>query len=155
VMVGAGVNSFLSKILKRIFREPRPMLARSQGHVDPGFPSSHAHMLSYLSSYLCLTMEHTPMLLLLISFAIVGNLWRVYIGRHTLSQVCAGWVSGAIGSAGWFAVINKDCIAVIDAFVDSAVEIHPVISLLSFLGIAAFFFFFLLLHGHKVTGKLF
>mmetsp|Transcript_5697 Transcript_5697/g.9631 ORF Transcript_5697/g.9631 Transcript_5697/m.9631 type:complete len:300 (+) Transcript_5697:121-1020(+) len=48
---GCAANSVAAKLLKRALNQPRPAGAERQGLLDPGMPSSHAHMLFFLATY--------------------------------------------------------------------------------------------------------
>ena len=85
------VNSFICKLLKRLFNQPRPKGAAQQGLPDPGMPSSHAHMLFFLSSYLSFALQPPEWALSAGSgalFVALGScVHRVASGKHTLAQV--------------------------------------------------------------------
>lgn len=187
-MIGAGVNSVLSKLLKRAFREPRPASARNKGHVDPGtftavwltrslpryfsrfhlppscrcmclgFPSSHAHMLTYLSVYISLTLppefRDYGIEYALLIYSLGGSLWRVHNGRHTLSQVVAGIVSGGLGGLAWYAIWSAEWVQYTDGVVEFARSEYFFTSMLVLIvfGLAAFMF--LMFWGYTITGKI-
>mmetsp|Transcript_8931 Transcript_8931/g.11614 ORF Transcript_8931/g.11614 Transcript_8931/m.11614 type:complete len:209 (-) Transcript_8931:147-773(-) len=126
LILGSGLNSVASKLLKRTFNLSRPSVAIEQGHDDPGFPSSHAHMLAFLASFLSLEsrkylqasgsgdfyFSFTSLFPLTISWSLVctllwlsaffGGYLRVRMQRHTMTQVVAGFVSGSIGGYSWY-----------------------------------------------------
>jgi dolichyldiphosphatase len=49
-VLGAMGNAVLSKVLKKIIREPRPANSPKKGH---GMPSSHAQSIYYFAALLC------------------------------------------------------------------------------------------------------
>ena len=97
VVVGAIVNAFGVKVLKRILRRPRP---KDCTKIDPGMPSSHAHMLSYFSGFAALTTSTELGLVMFILSAIVSA-ERAYRGIHTIAQIGVGLITGYLGAYGW------------------------------------------------------
>ena len=97
-ITGALLNALLSKIIKRVVRQPRPPTSKKGGY---GMPSSHAHLLFYfLTITTFLSRAHYPSYLSLAlavalgSHALTASYWRVADGLHTLSQTAVGAVLG-------------------------------------------------------------
>ncbi|CAK9018952.1 Probable sentrin-specific protease 8 (Deneddylase) (Sentrin/sumo-specific protease senp8) [Durusdinium trenchii] len=127
-LLGAACNSVLAKLLKRAFNQPRPERAAQEGKVDPGFPSSHAHMLFYLAVFFCLELDEAWMLLKagLLCWAAAGSAWRVMIERHTVAQIAAGCISGSLGALAWQSVWQGSPRLDFDAAVDRVHNAFPV-----------------------------
>lgn len=106
---GAGLNSAAGKLLKHLIRQPRP----TDSKADPGMPSSHATSLSFLSLALLACVLKDPALAaapravyvaggaLVVALALLATSWRVRAGYHTVAQVVAGWVLGAVNTVAW------------------------------------------------------
>ena len=91
---GALCNALMSKIIKRVVRQPRPTLSKKGGY---GMPSSHAHLLFYFFTILTLlSRKHYPSYLssalsaALGCYAVTAAYWRVADGLHTLPQTLVG-----------------------------------------------------------------
>ncbi|GBG26034.1 Dolichyldiphosphatase 1 [Hondaea fermentalgiana] len=155
LLVGAGLNSVLSKVLKRVFDQPRPEKASESGKTDPGFPSSHAHMLFYLSVYTTLAIDApgapawVPYLTL--AYAFVGSVWRVFIERHTPIQVIAGIVSGSLGALLWYLAVPQELITKSDVLVHRAQADYPLTSLVVSLGSSLIAFGILKNYGNLIS----
>ena len=116
----------LSKLLKRAFNLSRPEVAIEEGHDDPGFPRSHAHMLAFVACFLSIELRNpesekhifrvvnssklfpsylsmyesntaAALSIALWMCTILGGYWRIRMQRHTYAQVIAGFVSGTGG----------------------------------------------------------
>lgn len=92
ILVGAAANGVLCKLLKVVFRGPRPEAATE---TDSGMPSAHASSAVYLALS---AVELTPNPALR-GAALLGGLLiaesRVGNGQHTWLQVIAGAAVGA------------------------------------------------------------
>jgi dolichyldiphosphatase len=105
-ILGAVINAFLAKVLKRVFNAARPVGAAL---TDPGMPSSHAQSLFYFASYLSLGAQHinaTAQLRFiapLCCFGLAGSLafLRIRAGLHTALQVVVGACFGTASGAAW------------------------------------------------------
>ena len=91
--IGAIGNALLSKILKRVLKEDRPVGAPVS---DPGMPSSHAMSLFFFAAYLSRAAAVWSSWPLpgraataagLLAFAVNSAAWRVSAGLHTRDQV--------------------------------------------------------------------
>mmetsp|Transcript_10645 Transcript_10645/g.20937 ORF Transcript_10645/g.20937 Transcript_10645/m.20937 type:complete len:203 (+) Transcript_10645:290-898(+) len=155
LLVAAALNSVLVKFLKRIFNQPRPEKALKSGKKDPGFPSSHAHMLWYLSLYTNLAMdapgapEWIPYICLV--YAFMGSFWRVHIGRHTMGQVIAGIVSGSLGALLWYAMLSDSFVTKSDELVHYIYNEYPVASAVGTAGISFICFFLMRCYGERIS----
>jgi hypothetical protein len=98
------VNAILSKVLKRLFRQTRPI---SGLHISTyGMPSSHSMTLWYFFVTIVTAAyrygsaygPHIPSLLSAIVgiYTLLASTWRMHTGLHTPSQTAVG---AAIGSA--------------------------------------------------------
>jgi len=121
---GAIANSVAAKVLKRVINQPRPSGSEGQGLPDPGMPSSHAHMLFFLTAYAAhlewgagsaarggalssvlggdsgaLMSLAAPALALTVAVGSCAH--RVRTGKHTMAQVCVGAATGAAGGLAW------------------------------------------------------
>mmetsp|Transcript_26335 Transcript_26335/g.58947 ORF Transcript_26335/g.58947 Transcript_26335/m.58947 type:complete len:198 (-) Transcript_26335:442-1035(-) len=107
---GSIVNSFACKLLKRLFNQPRPAGAAGQGLPDPGMPSSHAHMLFFLTAYFGLHARSraddsgSPFMFAAcasLAIAILSCCHRVASGKHSRAQVLVGALTGLLGGVLW------------------------------------------------------
>lgn len=102
-IIGVFVNIQLNKILKYVFKEPRPSNKYSsnspyEGGVDGkwGFPSGHAQVTSYAFIYLLLVKpKKTVFLILLGIFLCISVIQRYVYNKHTLTQLIAGLFIGS------------------------------------------------------------
>ena len=97
VLVGAILNAFGVKVLKRLLKQSRPKDCTKE---DPGMPSSHAHMLSYFAGFAGVT-GMTAQSASMFAFACAVGVERVHRGIHTLEQIAVGLVTGALGAWLW------------------------------------------------------
>lgn len=160
-LLGAGANSVLSKVLKRVLNQERPETSLAQGKVDPGLPSSHAHMLSYLAASLFLDDFLLPPLLgvfpvkyCVALLAGIGSSWRVHIGRHTVLQVVVGIGTGSAGAFGWrkFWESVPKLETYFDATIEELRKSHPLLAFPLVLSAAVAGFVFLKVYSQRITG---
>jgi len=124
---GALLNALLSKIIKRIVRQPRPATSKKGGY---GMPSSHTHLLFYFltittflsreyysASYLSLALP-----LALGAYAVTAAYWRVVDGLHTLPQTLVG---GALGVGTGTLIYTKQA-DILAAMFSPATRLEPV-----------------------------
>lgn len=107
-VVGGIGNSILSKILKKIIKQPRPDRSTSDGY---GMPSSHAQSIFYFITIAALLIQQhqsklfsIPMTAILFTYAFFANKWRVQTGLHTITQTLVG---AGIGSIVGFLIYNN------------------------------------------------
>lgn len=110
-IISAMVNTGVAKLLKKILNEPRPSMTTRD---DPGMPSSHATSLSFLSlAILFYIIRESSGAFWLgssaasVALAVIACSWRVKAGYHTVEQICAGWLVGAIDAAIWAFIVDS------------------------------------------------
>lgn len=105
-VMGGVANSFLSKFIKVIIKQPRPVASPKLGY---GMPSSHAQSLIYFATVLSLSLQAEyfslyPIGMLVSSsfiwaYAILACSWRVQSKLHTVMQTGVGATLGlALGN---------------------------------------------------------
>lgn len=107
-VTGGILNAGLSKLLKKIFNQKRPLTALGL-KADPGMPSSHAQSLGYLSLYAALGLISWQGLDFLIGTAAAMIIlcaaclaWlRISQGLHTPAQVIVGAGFGCTMACLW------------------------------------------------------
>ena len=102
--LGAILNSFLGKLVKKGIDQPRPPTSTL---TDSGMPSSHATSLSYFAAgltWLLLPSTTTTILPLLLWLYVALICYaRVRLTKvHTLSQIIAGVILGSSFSSCWW-----------------------------------------------------
>jgi membrane-associated phospholipid phosphatase len=120
---GCIANSVAAKLLKRTFNQPRPATAEMQGLPDPGMPSSHAHMLLFLATYVGLALPGqsggarwaSPAAAGSLAVAVGSCVHRVRTGKHTVAQVVAGAVTGTAGGLMWRVACGDGAAARVEA----------------------------------------
>lgn len=98
IVIGALSNGLLVKILKRLFKIPRP---KGSDKTDPGMPSSHAHMLSYFASMAFFSNADPLITGFLFLFSIFVSFLRIRRGIHNLEQCTVGLITGFLGAVIW------------------------------------------------------
>lgn len=113
LVLGGVVSSLVVKVLKGVVSAPRPVGATK---TDAGMPSSHAHQLAYLATYVGMRPSTTTVLSLpfnltvslttdradalalagTVALAVATGLHRVGSREHTPAQVVVGYVTGAL-----------------------------------------------------------
>jgi len=105
--IGAIANGVLSKLLKRVLDQDRPVSdegggAVAENPVDKGMPSSHAMSLGFLGTFTALG---TPCPALafpfLTMYAAASLSYRIRSGLHTPEQVVVGTILGVINGWTW------------------------------------------------------
>ena len=98
-------NAILSKVLKNIIKQPRPLSSAKPGY---GMPSSHAQSLFYFSTVLSLTFFRSALSskslaivsvfssMMIYIYAILASSWRVVKNLHSVQQTIVGCVIGLI-----------------------------------------------------------
>ncbi|KZT30874.1 PAP2-domain-containing protein [Neolentinus lepideus HHB14362 ss-1] len=116
VSIGATLCSLVVKALKRVIRQPRPLLRSGKKKVTYGMPSTHSASIAFFTTYICLSCAYLPshpslpsgqairilppILSLPCAVVIAGS--RIWLGKHTLTQVAVGCGCGVIFAATWF-----------------------------------------------------
>lgn len=96
-VAGAMLNGILSKVLKRIIREPRPVGSRKKGY---GMPSSHACSLFFFSAALLANARArshviSPLVgIVALIYSVVASSYRVSSRLHTAAQTVVGALVG-------------------------------------------------------------
>jgi membrane-associated phospholipid phosphatase len=88
-------------LLKRLFAAPRPFWldSRVQAHITEtsfGFPSGHAQNAASIWGLAANQFKRRWFTLLTLLLILLIGLSRVFLGVHGISQVVAGWLSGAL-----------------------------------------------------------
>ncbi|KAI0784989.1 hypothetical protein C8Q75DRAFT_723444, partial [Abortiporus biennis] len=115
--IGAVVCSRTVKLLKRCFRQPRPL------HTTPGrqkksygMPSTHSAVIAYYAAYTMLACIYLPIHsslpdstltrvippLIIVPWSAVIAMSRIWLGHHTWPQVSVGCLYGIIFTPFWF-----------------------------------------------------
>ena len=101
-VVGAAAVAGTAKVLKKLFRSPRP---DSAAEADEGMPSSHATCIAYLCTSTVLWLDqqgyNTTYQYILIAASSVLTILRVTQGNHTSPQVVAGVLLGVPFASIW------------------------------------------------------
>jgi membrane-associated phospholipid phosphatase len=118
--IGAILNAILSKVLKRIFGQLRPLhndnssgstkksISRGRNGIvihpsDGGMPSSHAMSLGFIGTFTAYAAHLSGWKLALLIAYIATSLWyRVMVSLHTIAQIGVGLVLGVVGGAVWW-----------------------------------------------------
>ncbi|TXR56001.1 phosphatase PAP2 family protein [Quadrisphaera setariae] len=99
-----GVAPAVSASTKRLVDRPRPPAAEALEHpLDPSFPSGHATASAALATGLALlalvalrsAWARVAAVAAAGAFALVVGLTRIYLGAHWVTDVLAGWCTGA------------------------------------------------------------
>lgn len=90
---------------------------------------------------------------LLAGLAVVGGMWRVVMGRHTVKQVATGWVTGFAGGLAWWTLQHKLRFEPvdIDAEIDILVGSRPVLFRVGAIGCVAGASFLLKRYSDLIT----
>ena len=106
-LFGIVTSTAINETLKRIVRQPRPEFSHRDGY---GMPSDHSQFCLFWTCYLLKVFWHNPTIkrsfvCLLTGFNIVAAslvlFSRIYLGVHTVAQVCVGAVIGAVLGLVW------------------------------------------------------
>ncbi|TFK42598.1 phosphatidic acid phosphatase type 2/haloperoxidase [Crucibulum laeve] len=121
---GAVLCSFTVKLLKKVIRQPRPVVTSHTGRrtLTYGMPSTHSATITFFATYIllaCTYLSVHPSLpqsnwisrlfppLITIPWATAIVMSRVWLGHHTWRQVVVGMSYGATFAAGWFALWTR------------------------------------------------
>ncbi|KAI8059134.1 phosphatidic acid phosphatase type 2/haloperoxidase [Gongronella butleri] len=90
VALGAVFAAIVGKVLKRVWRQPRP-----HGQAGYGMPSTHSQGIMFFAAYShCAMPSHDWVVLVLSLFALALAWSRVQLGYHTFQQVLVGSLIG-------------------------------------------------------------
>lgn len=107
------VNEALNAVLKRIIKEPRPVLLIRHHLSTYGMPSDHSQFMFFAATYVALfaalrwgqpAIWRAVWIGVAFAFAAVVAWTRVYLMYHTPAQVLVGAVLGSLLGAAWFAI---------------------------------------------------
>jgi len=107
-MLGSGINIVFNKLLKMVFKDPRPQTHDNYlGAEQYGMPSGHAQIAFFAITFYYLVKKHWTNTILLLFLTVVAltsiTLYQRYAYKyHTLEQLLAGAVTGS--AFAWFIV---------------------------------------------------
>jgi len=114
-IVGWGVNYQINKILKNIFKEPRPVEIKPSNSFHErdiiketwGFPSGHAQIIIYAFIFLLLLKPKKIKIIILLVIILFISIFQRYIyNKHTVTQLIAGLFIGTIFTFFYFLLIT-------------------------------------------------
>jgi hypothetical protein len=147
LVLGSIANALLAKVLKRVFKMPRPDMTEKK---DPGMPSSHAHMLGYFAGF-ALFSDHPQVSLFTYIFALLVSYERVSRKIHSVEQCGVGVVTGTLGALAWLRMGAHDSMLGLDETVfKNKTDVAP-LSLAGALILSAVLVFSGL--GRKISGR--
>lgn len=101
-LIGFLVNIYLNKLLKVLFREPRPPLSKPFTTTDNfdneekyGMPSGHAQAAFFSITYLYLCLRSTYLLVATLFTGLIILYQRWKFNNHYISQLIAGSLIGS------------------------------------------------------------
>ncbi|KAI0767385.1 phosphatidic acid phosphatase type 2/haloperoxidase [Fomes fomentarius] len=115
---GAVSCSLTVKILKRFFRQPRPVVVHVNGRKTKksyGMPSTHSATITFMATYVCLACTYLPIHpsfpassitralppFIVAPIAATIAVSRIWLGHHTWSQVAVGCGYGLLFAPFW------------------------------------------------------
>lgn len=101
IVVGSIVATFGTDALKRTINQQRPA---GSPFTDPGMPSSHALVSSFLAVGWCTVASSAPTRFALLAIALAISLLRVFCGYHTYAQIAVGALIGGLSAGAWMAL---------------------------------------------------
>ena len=101
IVIGAIGASFGTAALKRQWNQARPVGAPL---ADPGMPSSHALVGTFIATAWALQQHSVGVRACLGIAAVTISVLRVVTGHHTWAQVAVGGVLGSLSAGGWMAL---------------------------------------------------
>ncbi|KAF8585832.1 hypothetical protein K439DRAFT_1342550 [Ramaria rubella] len=124
-IVGALSCSLSVKMVKKMIKQPRPLGKTKK--LTYGMPSTHSATITYYSSYICAACLYLPLHksferippfvsslafetvvpIVVVPWASLVILSRVWLGHHTWEQVAVGIAYGALFSSIWFSMWTK------------------------------------------------
>jgi len=116
-IAGAVLCSITVKAVKRIFRQPRPVhLNPTHQKITYGMPSTHSATITYYATYVPLACLYLPIHaslpqstltrvvppLIVVPWASLISISRIWLGHHTWPQVTVGCSYGLAFACVWF-----------------------------------------------------
>lgn len=101
ITLGGIAASFLTKRIKLLVKQQRP---EGSPFDDPGMPSSHALVATFMAVGWALEVQSRAMSAFLLCAAALVSVLRVVCGHHTWAQVIVGALMGIAMSFAWMAL---------------------------------------------------
>lgn len=98
MVIGAVLAAYLTTLIKRVVNQRRPPGAP---FMDPGMPSSHALVSTFITIAWILHVPSVALAAALLPAAGIISVLRVACGYHTWAQIAVGVVMGGIMAMGW------------------------------------------------------
>ncbi|KAL7060939.1 hypothetical protein AAHC03_09808 [Spirometra sp. Aus1] len=117
-VIGMLFNESLNYILKHTVKAPRPSVHPDHIVTGYGMPSNHSQFMFFMMSYLLLfctcrlprqhysTARLNSICIFALFLSCLTSYSRIYLGFHTLQQVCMGSVIGMIAGLFWFLLVH-------------------------------------------------
>jgi membrane-associated phospholipid phosphatase len=108
--VGSMVSSIFNKLLKNIFKVPRPTPIGKEKpvHKSYGMPSGHMQSACFTTSYIAFAMNQQPAQIAKYIIMVILIAWqRVAFDHHTITQVLAGSIIGTGVGYGVYRIASK------------------------------------------------
>jgi membrane-associated phospholipid phosphatase len=104
--IGSILNGILSKVLKKVLNQDRPMPAfdNIEQPSDKGMPSSHAMSLGFIGTFTALTLHWTVAPIAL--YGATSLYYRVQTKLHTKEQVTVGLLVGTLNGFIWRTLVD-------------------------------------------------
>ncbi|CAE7610971.1 LPPE2 [Symbiodinium pilosum] len=106
IVLGGIAASLLTAKIKRIVNQRRPA---GSPLTDPGMPSSHALVATFMSVAWVTQIQSSMISMMLLASAVLISVLRVICGHHTWAQVGVGTAVGTVLSLVWM-VLGQDII---------------------------------------------
>lgn len=103
--IGAISNGILSKVLKKLLKQERPVALQQTADTmelppsDNGMPSSHAMSLGFIGTFTALQLPQTTLPIIL--YVAISLVYRVRSNLHSLEQVVVGVTLGSTNGYLW------------------------------------------------------
>jgi membrane-associated phospholipid phosphatase len=112
-LIAGMLNTIINKILKGIFREPRPIggvnIFDTELHYGPdiyGMPSGHAQTVAFSTVYLYMANQQTIILVFNMGILLLTAFQRWNYKKHTINQLLIGSIIGSIIAYSFFHMIR-------------------------------------------------